>query len=552
MLLTFGVVSFGDGALAQGNRELSKREQAAHALSRLTFGARAGEVERVEQIGVDKWIAQQLKPDAIPDPAISAALSGMPAWTMDARQLRTAIANSATAFTAMSRSMAQPSMAQPGMAQPSMMADTVTVRRALPLSYATPANEFVAGKIIRAQISERQLDEVMTEFWLNHFSVFGRKMPAPEAIVVYERDVIRPNTLGKFRNLLGAVAHSPAMLYYLDNPSNRSDSLHRTLSEFRSGATINARTAASKRLGINENYARELMELHTLGVDGGYTQQDIINVARALTGWGTGPAAAGLSQNGAVFRFDDQLHDAEAKSVLGHALAEGRGVEDGEQVLDIIARHPSTARFIATKLARRFVSDTPPPSVIERAAATFSRTDGDIAETVRTIVTSPEFFSRAAFRSKVKSPMELMVSMRRALGAPIDTSVASARVVARLGHPAFGYETPEGWPDVASTWMNPGTMFGRLRFAQDVANARLKDLPTAGWEGWRTLASEPLSKQVDGVIGLLFGGVVDSTTRQLMLAVATPKEVMPGGTPSSARLRDLLELALSAPEFQRR
>jgi uncharacterized protein (DUF1800 family) len=367
MLLSLGAFAAFTDARAQPNRELSTREQAAHAVSRLTFGARAGEVERVEAFGVDKWIAQQLKPAAIPDSGVSLLLASFPSWTLDARQLRAAASSGLSAAGAM--------MSEQRMAEGNMMGDTMPVRRVRRVSYVSPFNDFVAGKVIRAQLSERQLDEVMAEFWLNHFSVYSGKMPAAEAIVVWVREVIRPHTLGKFRDLVGAVAHSPAMLFYLDNVQNQSDSLHRSLTEFRAGATTPSRNAANKRFGLNENYARELLELHTLGVDGGYTQADVVDVARALTGWGLGPAAVGISQSNSVFRFTESQHDADEKTVLGHTLPEGRGIEDGEQVLDIIARHPSTARFIATKLARRFISDTPPSTVIDRAAATFTRTD---------------------------------------------------------------------------------------------------------------------------------------------------------------------------------
>src|SRR5439155_1973817 len=196
--------------------------------------------------------------------------------------------------------------------------------------------------------------------WENHFSVYSGKMPSPEALVVWDRDVLRPHAFGRFRDLLGAVAHGPAMLYYLDNHLSTSR-------------------------GLNENYGRELLELHTLGVDGGYTQHDVIEVARAFTGWTTS-----RSPNPSLYAFRQELHDTASKTVLGHTLRAGRGIEDGEEVLDILARHPSTARHIAFKLARRLVSDEPPPALVERAAATFARTDGDIAEVVRTIVTSRE------------------------------------------------------------------------------------------------------------------------------------------------------------------
>src|SRR6185503_9950911 len=211
---------------------------------------------------------------------------------------------------------------------------------------------------------------------------------------------IRPRAMGKFRDLLGAVAKSPAMLFYLDNWQSAADSLHPTLARTRRGF---AGPLARRARGLNENYARELMELHTLGVDGGYTQKDVMEVARALTGWT-------LNQREGSFVFRPEMHDAAEKVVLGHRLSAGRGEEDGEAVLDIVSRHPSTARYITTKLVRRFVSDSAPPALVDRCAARFRSTEGDIRETVRCVVTSPEFFSRSAYRAKVKTPFEVVAS----------------------------------------------------------------------------------------------------------------------------------------------
>jgi hypothetical protein len=233
-------------------------------------------------------------------------------------------------------------------------------------------------------------------------------------------------------------------------------------------------------------------------------------------------------------------------------LAAGRGTEDGEDVLDIVSRHPSTARFIAGKLARRFVSDEPPADVVERAAATFMQTDGDITETLRAIVTSPAFFSRAAFRSKVKTPFEFVVSVRRALNAPADTTTASALVIAELGQPTLGHVTPDGWPDDGVAWMNGFTLMARMNFVNDATAGRLKFLPTAGWDGWRMYSRKSVEKQTDGVIEGILGGVASSTTRDFMLALPKPSSIAPGGATASTRLRELLAIAFSSPEFQRR
>ncbi|MEP6833472.1 MAG: DUF1800 domain-containing protein [Gemmatimonas sp.] len=532
------LVAFPAFAQANGTRELNKTQQAVQLLSRATFGARPGDVDRVSAIGVDRWLDQQLKPDPNAEGSLQTALAGFPAWNGPTNALATA------------NKVEGPNMKGGESRMMVTMNAGVVMTQSRTLSYSSATNNFTSGKIVRAQVSERQLEEVMTDFWLNHFSVYSGKMPSTFALIEWERDVIRPRAFGKFRDLLVAVAHSPAMLFYLDNISSRSDSLHRTLAEYMAGTFPAARSDASKRQGINENYARELLELHTLGVNGGYTQPDVVDVARALTGW-TLTQAAGGSATSRSFAFSPEMHDADSKLVLGHAMAANRGVEDGDEVLEIIATHPATARFIATKLARRFISDTPPASIIDRAAETFTRTDGDIAAVVRTILTSDEFYSRAAFRTKVKSPLELVVSISRALDAPPDTSVASSRMVAQMGEPLFGYLTPEGWPDAAATWMNSGTMYTRLKFGADVASGQLKYLPTAQWSGWK-LENASIEKQVDGVINALLGGHAEPETRKLMLATTAPDSIPPGGTRGSARLRELIEIALNSPDFQKR
>src|SRR5581483_346402 len=305
-------------------------------------------------------------------------------------------------------------------------------------------------------VSERQLDEVMVDFWENHFSVYSGKGQTRLFLASYDRNVIRPHALGKFRDLLSAVAKSPAMLFFLDNWQSAADSTHNTLGrrpgqrpgisrgglgalppavrEAYLNATPEQRQQIVQRLqqqakrGLNENYARELMELHTLGVDGGYTQKDVQEVARALTGWT-------FNRQTGAFQFNPNIHDADSKVILGHGFPAGRGIEDGEEVLDILARAPQTAHFITTKLARHFVSDDPPASLIDRCSGVFSRTDGDIRETIRCIAESPEFFSRAAYRAKVKSPSEVVASALRAVNAAPDTTPRTAQLVARLGEP---------------------------------------------------------------------------------------------------------------------
>ena len=602
-------------------RELDASEQVAQALSRLTFGARPGDVDRVRAMGVDRWIDAQLHPERLKDSATDAFLA----------QYHTLSLSSADIYqqfppAALLRAVARrDSMQRSG--RPTL-ADTIQL-----LQQARRSNQFMAeltsSRVARAVMSERQLQEVMVDFWENHFTVFAGKGQTRWYLTSYDRDVIRPNALGHFRNLLGAVAKSPAMLFYLDNAQSVADSTRSTLRpraenrELGTGNRARARRqspgrgasvpgsqfpvpAAQRRpRGLNENYARELMELHTLGVDGGYTQKDVIEVARALTGWSIRPPRRLLMQaqdarvrrfaermpdaGAGEFVFRPQVHDAEAKVVLGHTLKSGRGIEDGDEVLDILARHPSTAKFIARKLAVRFVSDQPPQALVDRAAATYLRTDGDIREVVRTIVTSPEFFSRAAFRAKVKSPFEVVVSTMRALDAPADPTPRTAQLVARLGQPIFGHQAPNGWPETSEPWMNTGAILNRINFGMAAAANRVPGASLDRWPDAARLRAAPRAEQVDGVIAALLGGQASHQTREILTTGVHPMvagaaadssasmiasadsgsdPVMSDDGPAARRRRiggqgfgnipeltglaQVVGLALGSPEFQRR
>jgi uncharacterized protein (DUF1800 family) len=454
-------------AVAPIESELARDQQIDHVLSRLAYGPRPGDAERVRAMGVGRWIALQLSPDRIDDRATDSIVALYSALRTPTREI-----------TAMFREV------QMARRDSMRLPDT---RRALQLSLA----QVSSAKLARAVTSERQLYEQMVDFWENHFSVFAGKGQTRLFIPAYDRDVIRPFAMGKFRDLLGAVAKSPAMLFYLDNAQSAADSQHRTLAGSRRQAlrvssrpglrpgSAGSPPAARPPRGLNENYARELMELHTLGVDGGYTQQDVIEVARALTGWSIDPREG-------AFVFRPAIHDADEKTVLGSRLAALRGIEDGEQVLDMLARHPSTARHISSKLVARFVSDSAPPALVDRCAAVFTRSDGDIRETLRCVVTSPEFFSKAAYRAKVKTPFELVVSALRATDASVDSTPRAAQIVARLGQPSFGRQTPDGWPDRADDWVNAGAMINRVNFGLALASGRVPGLivgsvdPTVG------------------------------------------------------------------------
>jgi uncharacterized protein (DUF1800 family) len=549
-------------------REQTADQQVAHLLSRLTFGARPGDVARVRAMGVDAFIAQQLRPERIADARLEAWLRQFETLELTYAQLQAAYPRPAEAIQrlqAQDRNALSPN-------------DSAELRRVVE-GFRKVTVEVAAARVGRALVTERQLEEVLTDFWLNHFSVFVGKGPLERFMLAeYENRVIRPRVMGKFRDLLGAVAKSPAMLFYLDNWQSAADSGR--------PRAANPRVAPGRARGLNENYGRELLELHTLGVDGGYTQQDVVDVARALTGWTFLPqrpneremdramaqggmrggalarrrAARAVAQNlpePGTFFFNAAVHDAGEKVVLGHRLRAGRGIEDGEQVLDIVARHPATARHIATKLARRFVSDEPPDELIDRAAETFTRTDGDLREVVRTIITSPEFFSVAAFRAKVKTPFEVVVSALRALDAAPDPTPRTAQVVAQLGQPIYGRATPDGWPDVASEWMGTGAILNRINFGLAVGAGRVPGARPTLWPGADALRDADREAQVDGVIAAFLGGRVSPETRRILISGRNPLqqgEAMDGEgpVPPSMGLAQVVGLAIGSPEFQRR
>jgi uncharacterized protein (DUF1800 family) len=509
-------------------REQTADEQVQQVLNRLAFGPRPGDVAAVRAMGVDRWIALQLAPDRIRDDSADAVVASYEMLGRPTSELVSMYQEGQLAVQKLQRQQAQS-----GDTNSKRDLRAEVLRNDPQLREKLRQNQRIlqdvqSAKLARAVSSDRQLEEVMTDFWENHFTVYAGKGLTRIYIPSFDRDVIRPRALGKFRDLLGAVAKSPAMLFFLDQWQSSADSLHPTLAStqtpraglrarpgvFAAGA---ARPAPPRRRGgLNENYARELMELHTLGVDGGYTQADVIEVARALTGWTMNP------RQGAEFVFRPAIHDAGEKVVLGHRLPAGRGIEDGEEVLDIIARDPHTAQFIARKLAVRFVSDSPPQALVDRAAKTFLATDGDIREVVRTIVTSPEFFSRAAYRSKVKTPFELVASALRAIGAAPDTSIRSAQVVAFLGQPIFGHQAPNGWPETGEEWMNSGAILNRINFGLALAGGRLPNASVARWSEGQRLLGESRDQQVDAVVNAFLGGHVSPDTREVLLNGENP------------------------------
>jgi uncharacterized protein (DUF1800 family) len=537
------------------HRELAADQQIIHALNRLTFGARPGDVQKVRAIGLDKWVDQQLHPERIDDSSLESFLSHYSILNQDQNDLLRDFAEAQRDRRLAKRDAADTATRPSLKDNPALQQYQMNRRRMM--------GALQSSRVARAVVSNRQLEEVMTDFWLNHFNVYAQKGP-PEAFYLaeYERDVIRPHALGKFRDLLESVAKSPAMLFYLDNARSMGDSTRPRLASMNrkrpARADMQLRQRLQQRLngGLNENYGRELLELHTLGVDGGYTQQDVINVARALTGWTIRPPAQG---GGFVFR--PEMHDAGEKVVLGHKLAANRGIEDGEDVLDIVSRHPATARYIATKLARRFISDNPPKAVIDDAAAVFLKTDGDIREVVRSIITSNEFYSQQAFRSKVKSPFEVVVSAMRAMNAEPDSTPRTAQAVAYLGEPIYGHQAPNGYPETGDAWMNTGAILNRINFGMAAAANRFPGASVRSIPGLDSLRSAPRDKQVDAIVSVLLGGSVSPDTRAVLISGENPlmanakDSTSMSDMPNARQLSGIAQvvgLALGSPEFQRR
>ena len=526
------------GRLALPASPLTPDQQILHALSRLGYGPRPGDVERVRRIGLATYVDEQLSPSALADSAVEQALPAYPALARSAADLV--------------REYPQPT---PQVRQ--QLASGQMSRQAAAEMYpperrpAVITAQMQAARVTRAVLSERQLEEVLVDFWFNHFNVYAQKGAVRWMLPAYEREAIRPHVLGRFRELVLATSRHPAMLFYLDNwLSTRAD------------LVVPRGPNAGRRAGLNENYARELMELHTLGVDGGYTQQDVVEVARCFTGW-----TIDRPQQGGGFVFRPATHDRGEKHVLGQVIPAGGGREDGERVIDILVRHPATARFIATKLARRFVSDDPPPALVERAASTFQRTDGSIRAVLVTIFTSPEFWSAEAYRAKIKTPLEVVASAVRTLDGRLvaaaagpdglaDGGMVLAREVARLGEPLYEAQPPTGYPDRAESWVNTGALLGRMNFALGLAHNRLRgarvDLAGAVAGADRGQPAQVL----DRLLAAVLHGEASPATRAVLAAELESPEIT-RVTPYDRVAKDtdvekLAALVLGSPEFQRR
>lgn len=383
--------------------------------------------------------------------------------------------------------------------------------------------EALESRLVRDIYSQRQLQAVMTDFWLNHFNVYLRKnQNEPYLLPAYLRDAILPNSLGKFEDLLVATAQSPAMLMYLDNwESIGPDSTAAERVKKVQALRPNGQLAKAMPKGINENYARELMELHTLGVNGGYTQQDVIEVAKCFTGWTIDrPYRVGLESKGG-FIFEPNRHEPGTKTVLGHTIREG-GMDEGLQVLHILATSPATAHFVSQKLAVRFVSDNPSPKLVDAMAATFLKTDGDIKAVLTTMFRSPEFWSPQVYRAKVKTPLEFLTSAVRASGADVRNPLPLVQAMDRLGMPIYGMQTPNGYSWLADGWVSSNALISRMNFALVLSGSRLPgtqvNLPQLlGDSGDPSITASPSAATEKQLEMSLIGQPASANTRQTVL-----------------------------------
>jgi len=588
--------SFVSIAAQRGSKKLpamTADQRVAHVLSRLTFGARPGDFEKVKAMGVEAFIGQQLDPDSIDNSGAIARLrklstlgmatpviieqytppkppanpSPVPAKTAEAMngpELKPPVQNAPQLSTnpsmsAMSNEMQADVKKEAAGRMPALQQES----QASPKPTPPPKNpqmvvtELQRAKLLRAVYSDRQLYELMVDFWENHFSIFANKDDDRYLLTGFDRETIRPFALARFRDLLGATAHSPAMLFYLDNWRSSVPRPYPAKGDKPAGVDG----------GLNENYARELMELHTLGVDGGYTQKDVQEVARCFSGWTIQkPNEQGL------FLYRPGLHDDGEKVVLGHKILPGGGIADGERVLDILATHPSTARFIATKLARRFISDDPPPAVIDRAAAVFLKTDGSIRETLRAIITSPEFFSPSAYRAKVRSPFEYVAAAMRVTSAETDGDRPVIDFIGRMGQPLFGRITPDGYSDRADQWLSSGAMVARLNFAASLAMNRMRGTTVdfskllSGLDQSNKDATAARLTSLttnDELSDSTRAAIKTSTTEALVVKAPPPQTSVPTSFAANAPappplpqvsgyVPEMIALLIGSPEFQRR
>jgi uncharacterized protein (DUF1800 family) len=662
---------------AKSAAPIDESKRALHALQRLTYGPRPGDVQRVTAIGVDKWIDLQLHPEKIDDNNLNARLEPFRTLRMDTREMvenfppqpvikavmdgrqpmpsdpvKRAVYQAQIERMQEKKERKQEAAAAPTPQQPanvgadSSVGDQATAttpdatgapqtslkdeqlakrredrlytdlkvqellnlppeqrmkqvlqlpteeQRALSASMKGPkgedfmegmnpkqqetlkalsnpeqvvGDELMQAKLLRAIYSERQLDEVMTDFWFNHFNVFVGKGADRYLVTSYERDVIRPHALGKFEDLLVATAKSPAMLFYLDNwlsvgPDSdvalgiRKNPYPRHRPGRFPPPPRQAQGKGKRKSGLNENYGRELMELHTLGVNGGYTQQDVTEVARVLTGW-----TIDQPQKGGGFKFEERMHEPGNKFVLGHKI-KSHGEKEGLEVLHLLAHHPATARFISTKLAMRFVSDDPAPALIDDMAQTFLKKDGDIREVLKTMFKSPEFWSTDVYRAKMKTPLEFVVSAVRATGADVTDALPLTRQLNNLGMPLYGMQPPTGYSMKSDAWVNSSALLGRMNFSLALMAGKIRgvqldpDSLLAGNDSTAAALAQDSERALTALEIFLLDGAVSKQTHDAITKQLETQAAPANGKPPkpASNVGTIAGLLLGSPEFQRR
>ncbi len=570
------------------------RDEIVHVLNRITFGPRPGDIAEVEKMGLRPYIEQQLHPETIDDSALDQQLAGFDLLRMSPPQLyqmydderknnvkrQAKLALAAAGGGPNTNQMAAPAMPLSPEAKLAKMVEQAGQYRSV-----AAIGQLEQAKLVRAVDSERQLQEVLVDFWGNHFNIDVKKGPGRVLKIADDRDVIRPHIWGSFRDLLEASAKSPAMLFYLDNASN---TVARTVTErevmftgqVNEKMTENGNAAIApavpkvgdKKGGINENYARELMELHTLGVDGGYTQADVQEVARCFTGWT-------IDRPTGQFVFRPRQHDNGAKIVLGHQIPAGGGLQDGEKVLDILCADPACAHHIALELCQRFVSDDPPTGLVERIATVFQQTGGNLRQVTEAILTSPEFLSPANYNNKIKSPLEFAVSAVRPSEsaivpqqpAPFDKLLpategsailgragAAERLSKRprqslnwhiyeLGEPLFACTPPTGYKEVSKFWVSPGALIERLNFALALTQQQVLDIrfnPQSILGGTDLDNPEAVLNQC---VAVFLQNNITASTRKVLEETA-----LPTGESKTVNPAKLIALIIGSPEFQRK
>jgi len=604
---------------------LTEDEAILQALNRLGFGPRPGDLDRVKEIGLQKWIEQQLHPESIDDTALQTRLDRFPTLKMSSAQLLNEFPEPQLAarregitveeYRKEQQEQMRSAVQSTQYSAPQTMETDVQKSDAMHMPdfenvdndlNANPGKqkgqgkgqggigngmfnyeqihlpqrivaELSMAKVTRAVYSERQLQEVMVDFWYNHFNVFAAKGADRWLITEYERDAIRPHAMGNFRDLLEATAKSPAMLFYLDNwlsadpvawqKLRQQMQERREMREMRGGPfggprfsqgrpgpnadpnDPNASAKPKQERGLNENYGRELMELHTLGVDGGYTQNDVINVAKAFTGW-----SIRQPRRDPEFFFEERLHDTSVKTVLGHEIKAG-GMKDGQEVLDILSRDPHTAHHISFELAQRFVSDAPPDALVDRMAQTFLKSGGDIREVLRTMIYSPEFWSKDAYHTKIKTPFELVVSATRAVGSEVGVPLALVQWTSRIGQPLYQCEPPTGYSDKADAWVNTGALLSRMNFSLALAANRVRGAQTDVDSLFGGDTGVDPHATLNRAIQLILGGDASQETRDTLEKQMDDPQILQATLDDKVRQVNVAMIAglvLGSPEFQRR